>query len=107
MIRALVLLLSVACIQLVGCSPAKEKKDDQASANKSTTQHDKHDDQHTDKVDPHAPSKEPLKIVDDVVQASDHATEKFANDHTRVIEIELHKGEKLPLHKMVPKSSTH
>ena len=85
-----------------------KKKDDQAAAKKD----DKHKDgdhehgkegKHNDEDD-HSPSDEPLVIVDDVVAASDgHAKEIFANDHARVVAVELHKGESLPLHKGGPR----
>lgn len=110
--RALTLLLAVAvCVVFSGCSSGEKNNTDKPDGKEQAEHKDDHGDHeghgeeghgdHDDKDDahdPHAPAEKPLVIVPDLVAASDHVTEIFANDHARVFEIELHKGEKLPLH---------
>jgi len=115
---------------MCGCSKSDAKKDakkdgGQASAKKDH-KHDDHEKDHKDHdhdkdhkdhdhdtdaehpnendADDHSPSDKPLVIVDDVVAASNgHAKEEFANDHARVVAVELHAREGLPLHKGGPR----
>ncbi|MCG8584136.1 MAG: hypothetical protein MI757_05435 [Pirellulales bacterium] len=114
------------CVSLPACNSKKDADGEKASAEKKKDDHDhdhnhdhkhgKHDHDHgehdhdhdhehakKDEKDPHAPSEVPLEIFKDIVTASDHAKQIFDNDKARVVQVELHKGESLPLHEGGPR----